>query len=420
MNFNNIKSKLRHLLIKSEKYTKTDMVYLAKGGFWLTNESLFSSCIAFILSLAFANLISQNTFATYKYVLSIAGILAIFTLPGMEKSILISISNGKNHIIPAIQEKLRWSFLSIISSLLVSLYYFIQGNQILGALFIVLALFLSPYYSFTVYSSILTGQKRFKEIMVYSLIDQLINGFFLLPTLMLTDNIIIILFVFFLPQSISRFLMTKKISKKITGEKALQDEIKKTIHYGKHLTIINSMTTLSANIDKILLWHFFGPLPVAIFSIAQAPVIQIKSIFKKIKTLAFPKLSQADYSTMQKTLPKKLLIMYLVIIPTIILYMLFAPLAFKIFFPQYMDSVIYSQIFSTIILFIPPSFIYEVLIAHQKKRSLYKLESLTQITKISLFFILIPLYGIWGVIMSILSVSLVKSVISIYIFIYKK
>ena len=78
-----IKIKAYNLLRWSEKWTKTDMIYLARGGFWLTLGQVISSLSAFLLAIAFANLLPKETYGEYKYILSIASILAIPTLTGM-------------------------------------------------------------------------------------------------------------------------------------------------------------------------------------------------------------------------------------------------------------------------------------------------------------------------------------------------
>ena len=70
-----IKEKIYNLLRWSEKYTKTDMVYLAHGGFWLSFGQIISSLSSFLLAIAFANLLPKETYGNYKYILSIASIL---------------------------------------------------------------------------------------------------------------------------------------------------------------------------------------------------------------------------------------------------------------------------------------------------------------------------------------------------------
>ena len=51
----------------SQKYTQTDMVYLAKGGFWLGMGQIITGLASFLLTLAFANLVPKETFGTYKH-----------------------------------------------------------------------------------------------------------------------------------------------------------------------------------------------------------------------------------------------------------------------------------------------------------------------------------------------------------------
>ena len=55
-----IKNKTYKLLRKSEKYTKTDMVYLTKGGFWLTLGQIISSTSAFLSNGVHNQIFSQQ------------------------------------------------------------------------------------------------------------------------------------------------------------------------------------------------------------------------------------------------------------------------------------------------------------------------------------------------------------------------
>lgn len=65
-----LKTRIHALLRSSERYFKTDMVYLAKGGSWLFSAQVLSGALSFILAIAFANLVPKEAFGTYKYVLS--------------------------------------------------------------------------------------------------------------------------------------------------------------------------------------------------------------------------------------------------------------------------------------------------------------------------------------------------------------
>jgi short subunit fatty acids transporter len=68
------KSKLISLLRKSEKYTKTDMVYLLKGGFWLNLNNVISSGLSFVLSILFAKYVSKEAYGSYQFLISFASI----------------------------------------------------------------------------------------------------------------------------------------------------------------------------------------------------------------------------------------------------------------------------------------------------------------------------------------------------------
>ena len=66
-----LRQKMLEFLRWSERYSKTDMLYLVRGGFWLSLNHIAASVSSLILAVAFANLIPAETYGTYRYVLSI-------------------------------------------------------------------------------------------------------------------------------------------------------------------------------------------------------------------------------------------------------------------------------------------------------------------------------------------------------------
>ncbi len=130
------------LLKKSEKWTKTDMIYLAKGGFWLTLGQGVSSVSSFLLAIAFANLLPKETYGTYKYIMSIVSLLAIPTLAGMNTAIIQAVARGyEGSVMPAFKTKVKWGLLGGLASLILTGYYYFQGNNTLAISFLITAVF---------------------------------------------------------------------------------------------------------------------------------------------------------------------------------------------------------------------------------------------------------------------------------------
>ena len=113
-----------------EKYTRrTDMVYLAKGGSWLSLKTVLTAAMALGLSVAFANLVPQHVFGEYKYVFSIFGLLAIPTLLGMSIAVTKSVAQGyEGTPAAALRVKMKWGVIGSVASVAIALYYYIQGN----------------------------------------------------------------------------------------------------------------------------------------------------------------------------------------------------------------------------------------------------------------------------------------------------
>ncbi len=409
-----IKNKAKKFLLWSQKYTKTDMLYLAKGGFWLGSGEVVASIFSFALAVTFANLIPIETFGTYKYILSIAGVLSVLSLPGLSTSLTRSIARGYDgSLMPTVKTAVKWASLGGMASLAVGLYYFLNNNSVLSTAFFLIAALIPLKNAFSLYRAYFEGKKLFKTETLYVVITQIISSGALIAMLFLTKNLFAILLTYFIPGILATLIFLIKTIRLIPKNSTKDPE---TINYGKHLSAMKFLGMVTERLDTILLWNLLGASSVAVYSFALAPIGQIKSYANNILPLAFPKLAQSTHKQLRKTLPYKLFVMFSIILAITLTYILAAPFLFKIFFPQYMSSVLYSQVFALSMLFMPRNLLMESFVALGEKKKLYLVNIIIPIIRIVLLITLIKFFGIWGAIYAFLLTQLFSLILTTYLF----
>ncbi len=381
---------------RTEQFFQTDITYIVRGGSWIGVSKLVSAFASFLLLLAFGNLVSKTTYGVYQYVLSVAGILSVTTLPGMTTALNQAVAQGKEGVMmPMFYTRVRWGILGGLISLGVGIYYFLQGNTDLTLAFGVAALFLPFMDSLTLWSPLLVGRKDFKYSSLYSSLFHILRVASIVAVLFITQHLVIIIVSYFFFTTLWRLVLTIVVFFIHKPNKELSYSY---ISYGKHLSLMGVLGAIATQADKILLWHFLGPIALATYSFALTPINQLQSWFKTLESLAFPKFASIDSEVLKKTLPKKLVRLLVFILPIIVLYVLLAPWLYSIFLPQYMESVIYSQVFAVILLFLPQKLLASSLVAKSQKKSLYIITTINPLSKILLLLILVPLFGVWGAI----------------------
>src|SRR3989344_4009783 len=130
MHIERTRERLYRFLRWSERYTKTDMVYLASGGFWLALGETVSAPSTFILAVAFASLVPPETYGAYKYLTSMAAMFAIFSLPGMGVAVTRASAQGNEHVIhSATRSRILFSLIGTVVALVGSGWYWIHHNN---------------------------------------------------------------------------------------------------------------------------------------------------------------------------------------------------------------------------------------------------------------------------------------------------
>ena len=400
-----LKESLIRFLRHSERYFKTDMVYLVQGSFWVTAGQAISSLSIFLLAVAFANLVPPDTYGTYKYVLSLAGIFAIFSLPGMNTALMHMTARGAESTIHAVtRARILYACVGSLCALAGSAYYLYFGNTQLSFALFIIAASLPLFDTFTSYLSYLVGKKRFDLRAKYHALTHITSTLVVIATLFCTDNLMLILMAYFVPFMSMRAAFYYHVSRTIPHTSSTEDDAA-VIQYGKHQTAMQALGMVANEIDKIILWQFLGPVHVAVYTFALAVPEQIKGPLKGVGELAFPKFAAQTGEQIRESLPalwRKLALYALGLFCLSLLYILIAPYLFQLVFPQYMESVVYSQLYALSMVTNIASIPIAILAAQKKTKTQYVISTIQPIITIGLLLLLIPLYGIIGAIVALI------------------
>ncbi len=407
-----IKNKFIKFLRWSEKYLETDMVYAVKGSFWIIFGKIGIFIISFIKMIAFGRYATPEVYGTYAFIISMAGILSIFSLPGIDTALVRAISLRKDGTLKlAVNERLKFSLLGSLASLIVAGWYFYNQNYLLGPAFLVVGLLLPAQNVFSIFINFWMGRKDFEKSSKYELLSAFLVALVVLPVIILTNSPIIIIVALFGSQAIFNYLLLLNTLKKKENE----DVDKEAITFGKNLTVMGAIAMIAGQIDKVILWKFFGPVSLAMYSFAQMPIEKIQGAIP-IASLALPKMGEKSIKEMKGGVMKKFKKLFFIFVPLTIAVILIAPIFYKIVLPQYIESIPYFQGFALLLLLSPFALLSTSFLSEMKKKELYIIQTISPLTKILLFLILIPFFGIWGVVTAILLSSFLGSMLSFYFF----
>jgi len=390
-----LKTKTYNLLRWSEKYTRTDMVYLAKGGGWMLVVRTLSIATAFILSVVLANFFSKVEYGTYKYLLSVISLLSLFTLSGMGTAVTRAVARGyEGSVKLAIKAERRFGLIGSACSLFFALVYLLNNEITMALYFFVIAFFIPFFNVYNLYSSIFQGKKLFDVSAKYDLLSILISFVLLCAGVYFFRDVLVVLVIYLASASILQYILFK-CAVKVNRLNTVED--KNVVPYGKHLSLMGVLT-LATVADHIIIFHLFGPATSAVYALSLAPAEQLKGLLKIVGQISLPKFASSNGTDLKRQIWYKILVFTLFIAVLILAYLILAPFFYKVVFPNYLESINLSRVLSLSLLassaLIPMAFFQ----AKGATRELYKINFSGLIIQLILFIVLIINFGMWGAI----------------------
>lgn len=382
------------LLRWSERFFKTDMVYLGRGGFWLSIGQIVSIGSSFLLSIAFANFLPKEVYGNYKFILSATSILGGFSLSGMGQAVIQGVAQKKDGVLKdAINESLRWSIITVAMAGAIFIYYWLNDNQVLSWAILITGLATPIINSYGLYGAFLSGRREFKVNSTLAMISQVLGVSVLIITAMFFHNALyLVLANFAVNTSVAigfYFYVLRTYKPNPISDHSL-------VTYGKHISLINFLGTIASQLDKILIFHYLGAIQLAIYAFATAIPEQIRGSYKNLFNLALPKYS-AKEGQLKSSIVDKTLRLTIMTVSVVLVYMILAPFIYKLFFPKYIESIVYSQWYILGLVTIPGLTLFNTYFQVKKEtRILYQINIIGNLSMIILSYWLVKNYGLWG------------------------
>ena len=396
----NIKFKIKKIIILYSNKFGIDLDYILKSSIWNSSNQLMTIIFGIILSIFLARTTSTEVFGDYYFLLSIITMLSIISMPGLNISLVKSVSRGKDGIYTeSVKLSFLWSLIGIPVLLLIGLYYYFFGNNLVGIALLLAAIFFPFFYAPNNWQYLLIGKERFDLYSKRNMTQTLIISMFIIISVIIGKGSLIPIFITYM--LFNAFFNTFYYfqCKKFVENDAEEEGWKNS---GYQLTFIEFTLFAYDNIDKIIIGILLGPSQLAIYVIAVTVVNLLRGSFSQIFQVITPKIMKMEKELINyhlKRLMPKFIIFNIILLIFIIIIL---PFIIKLFYSEkYIQSIYYAQIYT---LTIPLAFIMtitsNIIVAHNKENILLKLRIVGTIVLLSLYVLLIPLLGLIGAIIS--------------------
>ncbi|TSD05050.1 MAG: polysaccharide biosynthesis protein [Parcubacteria group bacterium Greene0714_7] len=397
--FQDWKDRSIRFLLWSQKYTKTDMLYLARGGFSSAIIQVAGITVSLLLAVTVSHFVPKESYGVYKYILSIVGILSLFSLNSIGSAVFQSAAQGFDGVLArAFWDNIRWSVAVFAGTLLLATYYFFMGNNTLGA-GILIGGALSPILaSASLFSSFLGGKKDFYRQALYGVIDVTVPVLIFIGIVMLTSNPIVLVTTFFITNTVAALYFYRRTIEVYRSHVHIHDE--NMLSYSKHLSFMGIINGVANYIDQVLIFHFLGGAQLAVYNFAIAIPDQLKSPVKNIASILQPRFVEYSAREIQKNIGRKILLMFVGSVGVTVLYIIVAPDIFHMLFPKYAEAAKYSQLYALWMLTIAADPMATYLVARKLTSELYVNTTVYSVFQLVGITVGVLLWGIAGVIIA--------------------
>ena len=306
-----------------------------------------------LVSVIFARYLTKEVYGEYQLIISILGILGIFSFTGLNVSILRSVAKGFDYsYVKAVKFSFKKSLLTIPVFTGIAIWYFLHQNKELSIIFIFAAILFSFIYAHNKWLAYWKGKEKFEKVAKQQILQNVIlNSALITGAIFYSENVFVISLTFLIVNAGFHTFWHYKTKQSITSANVDED----CIPYGKYMTGLGVLSSIILYFDKIVI-GFFDIKLLAVYAIALKLFDVMKQLLKSFFSITMPKFAKNNVR-----LPNRILFLLIFsgLLAGIVLYFSAEPLIHFLFTNKYDAS---AALFKKIILVLPLLFVNPILV----------------------------------------------------------
>lgn len=393
-----IKDRLHKISVKYRNKTGIDLPYFLKNGFFATMRQVVDLLFGLLLAIAFARFTTKDVFGNYQFVISIFSIISIFSLPGLNTSIMRSAAIGNDgDYRKAVRKSFAYSLWGIPILFAIGIFYYLTKSHELGIVFIISSLFFPLFYAPNTWAAFLQGKGKFDVYFKFGSTQSIIHTIVTsLVVFFSRNNLLPIVITYFTTYTTFNIIYYFKSYKYVENS----NEDSSAIQYGKFLTKINIAQLLTENADKIIIGVFLPISSLAAYAVVSMIPIRLKNVSGYILNIAFPKIITKDIN-IKSAFKSNKKIFYIILLLSLamglIYYLLIEKISRLFFGSGYSSFYQYSKFFVVIVtLMLPLSLLSVYANAKKMMKLIGSIYPLFFIIKLSSTAIFVYYWGLFG------------------------
>jgi O-antigen/teichoic acid export membrane protein len=375
-----------------------DVRFYGKSFVWLGFGQASGVLRGVATTFLMARWLPRNTMGEFRYVLAMFALAGMFAAGGVSAGIIRGIAKGDTIVVWAGMKRIL--MIAPLGSLVLLIAaierWYVGETHVAMALAFSGALF--PVYAICgLYGSILTGQERIQRLTKIAVINNTIFAMCFFFVIWKTKELLPVFFAYLGLDILFRGFITWNEIRKLPKQGSADEHVK----LGDHLNAIGIIQALAAQLDQILLQRLAGYGTLANYSIATLIPEQMKDFVNAIGGVMLRRFSTREQN--QKTLAqtrKHFWTMLGLSGLMIASYVMIAPIAIPLLFPQYGNEVLPSIVYAIGLFGLASIVGINYFQAHHNVKALWQFYGVNTVLQIASNVILIPLFGAWGAVIS--------------------
>ncbi len=401
--------KIKKYTIKSKLFVKSKFEK-EDGAGWLLLQQIIIAPMSLLTTVLLAKVLSIETYGYYKYILSIYGVISIFSLSGFYSISFLNVQRGQDEFFNIgfkYRKLLRW--IPAIITLFLSLYYFYNNNNFLGLLFLITIfshLFVDLYDLYLIATN---GKGDFKLNAKLAILSYFVSFFpSIFVAYFISQNLYLVFGTMFFFQFLFRYFAFQYVKKKYNfhSNKDFILDIKKKKEFEREslsLSLNNALAGINGNASNAIVFNRLGAEATAIYSLAITFADFIYGIISAplSKTLLIlSKMTRDGVANIEKIkLIKSMSKNYFwLAFLGMVLCMIFLPFVYKFLFAKYLFSYKYAVVYSLSILAVALYPAFQYFYEARNIKLLNTVQIITLIIGLTALFFSSWHFGLWGAI----------------------